>query len=110
MSALADALLAAQRRSIAALEKAYTAGAIQTDQMTQMLNGIGCTETVEQTHLLAALEVIRIYGAEAPNATNAGAEWKADPATDAQKRRITRDCDAASVPYPDWEYLSKGQA
>lgn len=62
MSALAEALVAAQRRAIAQLEKAYVAQAFEDDRMREMLDAMGCADAVDQDYLIQALDVIRAYG------------------------------------------------
>lgn len=73
MTALSDALTAAQAKAIAALERAYLAGIVDSDTIEHDLNAIGATDKIEQGQLFAALDVLREYGASAPSEqTNAG--------------------------------------
>jgi hypothetical protein len=55
VSALAEALVAAQRRSLATLEKAYVAGAIDAEPMTEALERCGITDAVDRAFLIASL-------------------------------------------------------
>ena len=66
MSALADALVAAQRRALAAVEKQYAAGKLEADAVREQLDAIGLSDTVDVDRLLAALDLIRDYGATLP--------------------------------------------
>ena len=92
MSALADALVAAQRRAVAAIEKQYAAGRIEPDVVIDKLNAVGLTDTVDQERLVAALDTIMEYGASVPaEPSQNGSERPQEPATDAQRARIKRD-------------------
>ena len=66
MSALAEALVAAQRRALAAVEKQYAAGKLEADAVREKLTAIGLTDDVDADRLLAALDLIREYGAALP--------------------------------------------
>jgi hypothetical protein len=66
VSALAEALVAAQRRAISALEKGYVAGRIERETAIAALDGIGCTDAVDRDRLLLALDTIREWGAQLP--------------------------------------------
>ena len=66
MSALAEALVAAQRRALQATEKAYVAGALTRDEAVTELNAFGLTDQVDIDYLLAALDVVRLRGAALP--------------------------------------------
>ena len=78
MSALADALVAAQRRALTALEKAYVAGTLAEDRMREILDLIGTTDAVDQDRLIASLDVIRLMGASLPAEPVNGAEKASD--------------------------------
>lgn len=70
MTALAEALLAAQRQAIGALSKAYVAGAFdEREDFLQALSSIGATDRVDQEQLHRCLDVLQTYGAPAPAAT-----------------------------------------
>lgn len=112
MTALAEALTAAQRQAIASAERAYIAGIIDHEGLITLLDEMGCTDKIEQGYLWAALETLKQLGASAPTARDAkpADAWKTEPMSEAQRRKIVGDCDARSVPYPDFEGLTKGQA
>ena len=115
MSALADALVAAQRRAVAAIEKQYAAGRIEPDVVIDKLNAVGLTDTVDQERLLAALDTIMEYGAALPAEPQNGSERPQEPATDAQRARIKRDIapkhgDDAAVHISSEPSLTKAQA
>ena len=69
MTPLSDALTAAQRSALAALEKAYVAGRIEPDALTAALEAVGISDPVDTAFLLAALDVLREWGVEAPTMT-----------------------------------------
>jgi len=103
MTALADALLAAQRQAIAALEKAYVAGDMDAPNLRTILGNLGATDTVDQSHLLNCLDVLRTYGAPAPSATRPnGAADQPKPMSPAQRSRIERDCKDRGWEPPDF--------
>ena len=93
MSALADALVAAQRRALAAAEKRLVAGQMEPEDFRDVLVRIGLPEEVDGGYLVAALELIRDYGAAVPGEPRANGEQAKEPATDAQRARIKRDLD-----------------
>jgi hypothetical protein len=76
VSALAEALVAAQRRALAALEKAYVAEKIDKVELTRQISMIGLTDTVDGGFLLASLDVLREWGAPLPATNGASAEPK----------------------------------
>jgi hypothetical protein len=91
VSALAEALVAAQRRALSAMEKAYVAGKLEPDTVREKLTAIGLTDDVDADRLLAALDLIREYGAPLPNEpTPNGEPRKPEPATDAQLALIAK--------------------
>lgn len=79
MSALADALVAAQRRSLATLEKAYVAGAIEAEPMIEAMESCGITDAVDRAFLIASLDVLREWGVTAPNMTERVARENGEP-------------------------------
>jgi len=101
MTALADALVAAQRRAITALEKQYAAGRLERDTAARLLTAIGTTDDVDQERLLNALDVIRAYGAELPSEPATNGEQKPEPATEAQLKFIAKLADEKGYPMPD---------
>lgn len=69
MSALAEALAAAQRRSLATLEKAYVAGVIEAEPMIEAMESCGITDAVDRSFLIASLDVLKEWGVAAPTMT-----------------------------------------
>lgn len=93
MSALAEALVAAQRRALGAMEKAYVAGKLEAEEMQEAMDGIGLTDDVDQARLLAALVIVRDLGAAVPSESSGATTTKPDePASDAQWTLIRRLC------------------
>jgi hypothetical protein len=92
MSALAEALVAAQRRALQAVEKQYVAGKLDHDGACTCLNLIGLNDEVDQDRLFSALDMIRDYGAPLPTEPRpANSEpKKPEPASDAQLAYIAR--------------------
>lgn len=84
MSALADALVAAQRRALAAAEKHFVADRITPEELTDLLDSMGLTDAVDRERLIAALTAIRTYGASVPAEPPNGAEKPPETATGAQ--------------------------
>lgn len=103
MTALAEALLAAQRQATNALAKPYIAGTIDAEEVVRRLESFGCTDMVDQGYLLAAWDTIQTYGAPAP--TNAAAPPAPKLMSPAQKRRIELDCKDRGWQQPDFEAL-----
>ena len=115
MTALADALVAGQRRAVAAIEKQYTAGKIEAETVRERLDLIGLTDTVDQDRLVAALDTIMEYGAALPAEPTTPAERPPERATQAQRDRIKRDVaklhgDDAAAAVASEPSLTKGQA
>ncbi len=52
MSALAEALVAAQRRALSAMEKQYVAGLIGGEEAEVLMDNMGLTDAVDQGRLL----------------------------------------------------------
>jgi hypothetical protein len=84
VSALAEALVAAQRRAISAMEKAYVAGQLDRDTAIAALDGIGATDAVDRDRLLLALDTIREWGASLPTEPKPSGEPAESKATGAQ--------------------------
>jgi hypothetical protein len=77
---LSDALTAAQRSALAALEKAYVAGEIEErEDFARALGSFGVTDTVDIVFLLSALDVLREWGVSAPTMTERVIEAKVRP-------------------------------
>jgi hypothetical protein len=89
MSALADALVAAQRRALAQLEKEFVRSkqeddAERADAFREALAAIGLTDRLEAESLIACLEVLRTTGGALPaEPTNGGAPKPQEKASDA---------------------------
>jgi hypothetical protein len=114
MSALAEALLAAQRQAIGALSKAYVAsnedGDYRAGKLEAELNAMGCTDKVEQAQLLSALDVLREHGAPAPRATHEPQRSSEnDLETEAQRKLIAKLADDRGTTAPDYK-LTKANA
>ena len=109
MTALAEALLAAQRQAIGVLNKAYVAGAFETDDdFYGALEKIGAHDAVDRQYLVAALDVLKTYGAPPPAVTRAErAPQKHSPA---QRARIERTAKERNYTLPDFENLTMAQA
>lgn len=106
MTALSEALEAAQRRALAALQKAYVAGQIEAEPMVSKLALAGITDPVEIAHLLATLDVLKEWGAPPPVETNGKQD---EPITERQKEFLTKLVHEKQVPYPD-KALTKERA
>ena len=74
MTPLSDALTTAQRRALAALEKAYVAGELEGESFTGALAAFGISDPIDVAFLLAALDVLREWGVQAPTMTERVAE------------------------------------
>ena len=110
MSALADALVAAQRRALAAVEKQYAAGKLEADAVREQLDAIGLSDTVDVDRLLAALDLIRDYGATLPGEpAPSNGKPETEKATDAQLTLIARLVKEKQQPPPDGP-LTKAEA
>ena len=89
MSALADALSAAQAKALGALQKAYVAGTIDYEEMREKMDAIGCGDDIDQDLLIIALDTLKTYGQTAP--TPGYAEKRATATvTDAQRTLIEK--------------------
>ena len=107
MTALAEALLAAQRQAVAALSRAYVAGHLDAESLASQLAAVGATDVLDQAALLASLDVLREYG-QAPAAAERR-EPETQPASDAQLRLIAKLADERGTLAPDGP-LTKAQA
>ena len=111
MSALADALAAAQARVVAALAKQYVGGAIDDETVRADLESVGLTDEVDTARLLAAWVILRATGQTPPAEATPQTDHKPkdETATDAQLAYIAKLVKDAAVPAPDLP-LSKAQA
>lgn len=95
MTALSEALEAAQTRAVAVLAKQYVGGTKDAETVAASLEAVGLTDDVDRVRWFAALEVIRDGGGEAPAETNG--KPKAEPATEAQTRFIGKLLDDKGI-------------
>ena len=114
MTALSEALVAAQRRAIAALEKAYIAGGVDDSGFREQLTMIGLTDVVDTENLLSALAVVKAWGASLPAELAAG-NGDAPPAlaSDKQKAFIVKLLNEQNFPViasQDLNAMSKQRA
>jgi len=112
VTALSDALTAAQRSALAALEKAYVAGAIDSEAMVAALESAGISDPVDTAFLLSALDVLKEWGVAAPNLTERLARENGtnEPASDKQRALIADLCRRKNVSQPDLAGLTKPKA
>lgn len=111
MTPLSDALTAAQRRALAAVEKAYVAGHIEQEAAAEVLEGCGITDPVDRAFLFASLDVLREWGAPVPAENGSGP--KVEPMSDKQRdfiQRLLEEKGIAPDDYPDSAGLTKAQA
>jgi hypothetical protein len=111
VSALADALVAAQSRAVAALGKQYVGGQMNEDELRVALDSIGMTDPTDIARWVAALDIITATGAALPT-VNGASERKdpaTEPATDAQWTLLRRLATEKKQPAPDGP-LTKAQA
>ena len=101
MSALAEALVAAQRRALAAMEKAYVAGRLTDEEFGLQLDAMGLADDVDTDRLLVSLAVIRDLGAQPPAEPANGGEKVPDKASDAQLALIAKLVQEKNVAAPD---------
>lgn len=110
MTPLSEALTAAQRRTLQAIEKAYLSGMGTPQSVTEQLKLCGITDTVDVSYLLQCLGTLKVLGAELPAEPNG--KFADDPASDKQTKLIAdlmdRHADYMKLPKP--EGLSKAQA
>lgn len=107
MTPLSDALTAAQRRALAAVEKAYVAGHIEAEPAAEVLEACGITDPVDRAFLFASLDVLREWGAPVPAEPEAKPE---EPISDKQKDFIVDLCNRNNIDPPNlWDGLTKVQ-
>ena len=96
MSALADALVAAQRRALAQLEKEFVRSKQEDDDeraagFRDTLAAIGLTDRLEVDSLIACLEVLRVTGGALPAEPRGNGDPKPpEKASDAQVRLVQK--------------------
>lgn len=108
MSALAEALLAAQRQAIATLEKQYVAGTMEVQPFCEWLDAMGCRDVIEQGQLLAAMNALKQFGV-APQPTNGKPDPATEPASQKQLDYLAKLANEKGVIAPDGP-LTKAKA
>jgi hypothetical protein len=109
VSALADALVAAQSRAVAALGKQYVGGQMDEDELRVALDSIGMTDPTDTARWVAALDIITATGAALPTVNGAKSDTEYASATEAQVKLIGSLVESKQVPMPALP-LSKAQA
>jgi hypothetical protein len=66
------------------MEKQYAAGKLEPDAVREKLTAIGLTDDVDADRLIAALDLIREYGATLPSEPRGNGKPEDNTATDAQ--------------------------
>jgi hypothetical protein len=107
VTALTDALEAAQRRAVTSLAKQYVGGALGEDAVRIALDTIGLTDPADTNRWIAALDILRETGADLPREN--GARKLDEPASDAQWTLIRRLADERTQVAPEGP-LTKVQA
>jgi hypothetical protein len=111
MSALAEALVAVQRKALAAIEKAYVAGKINYEGAMERMDAIGCGDDIDGAQLVSALDVLREFGVAAPAEPKPKPEGDRQVVTAAQLTYMKKLCQERNQPYPPMaETLSRDQA
>ena len=98
MSALADALAAAQSRAVAALGKQYVGGQLDSDAVRIALDSVGLTDPADTERWLNALDILRATGATMPNGDAAQSQER--PSSPAQHTLIAKMCDERGIVRP----------
>ena len=109
MSALADALAAAQSRAVAALGKQYVGGQLSAESVIAHLDGIGLSDPTDTRRWILALDILRATGAALPAEPPSGEAKPDDKATDAQLALIAKLVAEKKVAAPDLP-ITKPQA
>ena len=107
VSALTEALVAAQAKALSALEKAYVRGTLDVEAFTARMDEIGCTDTVDQALLLAALDTLKEHGQTEPAYTE---KRQTEKPTDAQSSYIAKLADERGFTAPDLAGVTRAQA
>jgi len=97
MSALAEALVAAQTRAVAALGKQYVGGTLDSDAVRIALDSVGLSDPADTARWLSALDIIRETGAPLPNGD---APTNEKPSSLAQRNLIDKLCDERGIVKP----------
>ena len=107
MSALSDALAAAQAKALAALEKAYVRGALDYEQFIARMDDIGCADDIDQALLVFALDVLKEYGQTEPAYTE---KRQTEKPTQAQIDYVGRLATEKGLAVPDLTGATRAQA
>ena len=98
MSALADALVAAQTRAVGALAKQYVGGQLDSDAVRIALDSVGLNDPADTDRWLNALDILRATGASVPNGDAAGTS--ARPSSPGQRSLIDKMCEERGIVKP----------
>ena len=91
MTALSEALVAAQRRAITAIGKSYVREPFDAAIVKDALNRIGLNDPGEQEELIEAWALVNAYGGQAPDEAKPQPHQSGpEPATGAQIALIQR--------------------
>jgi len=107
VTALAEALLTAQRGALAAMQKAFVRGALTGPDFKTRLDAIGCSDVTDGDTMISALNVMREFGAEPPQPTKP--DTGSEPASDRQTAYIQKLADERGTVAPDYK-LTKDNA
>ena len=111
MTPLSEALTTAQKRALAALEKAYVAGQIDGEQFSDKLELAGISDPIDIAFLICSLDVLREWGVQAPTMTERVAEAKDEPMTGKQQQYLLKLAREKNVHMrPGFEGMTKQQA
>ena len=98
MSALADALVAAQTRAVAALGKQYVGGQLDSDAVRIALDSVGLNDPADTDRWLNALDILRATGASVPNGDAPSTSER--PSSPAQRSLIDKLCEERGIVKP----------
>lgn len=109
MTALSDALQAAQARAVAAIGKSYTYAPEPPSHETvcAMLDVIGLTDHTEQHQWLEALDVLRLHGSQPPGEAKPQPNGQPEQATSAQVSFIGKLCADKGFPVPEGPFTKE---
>ena len=97
MSALADALVAAQTRAVGALAKQYVGGQLDSDAVRIALDSVGLTDPADTERWINALDILKATGASVPNGD---APTNERPSSPAQRSLIDKLCEERGIVKP----------
>lgn len=91
MTVLAEALQAAQRQALAAMQRAYLAGVMDVDEVSENLDAIDLRDVIQRATLLNAWAICKSLGVtQEPSFSAAPRPDVVDEATQAQRDLITK--------------------